>query len=76
VQLFRIIVVAAALLTVVGQYVQEMHRLTVVRRLSGMQAREYYERTRQRRERMLVVVTVLMAAIAVAAGVSAFLVQR
>jgi hypothetical protein len=45
-QLVRLALVIAATLAVVARYVQEMHRLSVIKGLPGPQARAYYERTR------------------------------
>jgi hypothetical protein len=64
-QLFRLAVVILATLAVVGRYLQEMHRLSVIKRLSGTQARAYYERHRDRSERFLAVLTAALAALAV-----------
>ena len=70
--LLKIVLVAAALLAVVGQYLQEMKRLVIIKKLPGAQARDYYERTRQRNERMLLVGTVVLAAGAVAVALYTF----
>jgi hypothetical protein len=75
VPIVKIALVALALLTVVGQYLQEMHRLSVIRRLPGAQARDYYERTRQRSERAMAVVTALLAMGAAAAMVYTFVIR-
>jgi len=67
--LLRFILVVAAGLAAFGQYLQERHRLKVIERLPGREARDYYERTRERDERLMVGVTVALAVAAVAAGV-------
>jgi hypothetical protein len=66
-QLFRLALVILATLAVVARYLQEMHRLSVIKRLSGPQARAYYERTRERGERFLGLLAAALAALAVAA---------
>ena len=75
-QLFRLALVIAATLAVAGRYLQELHRLSVIKRLPGERARAYYERTRDRRERFLAVLTVAMAVLAVAAAVYTFVLGR
>jgi hypothetical protein len=75
-QLFRLVLVIAATLAVVGQYLQETRRLSVIRRMSGADGRRYYEATRERSERMLTVVTALLAVLAVGAVVYAFVLPR
>jgi len=64
-QLFRLILVVATTLAVVARYLQAQHRLSVIKRLPGPQARAYYERTRDRSERFLAVLTGLLAVAAV-----------
>jgi len=71
----KIALVALALLTVVGQYLQEMHRLSIIRRLPGPQARDYYERTRQRSEVAMAVVTALLATGAAGAMLYTFVIR-
>ncbi|HXU82898.1 MAG TPA: hypothetical protein VN914_15970 [Polyangia bacterium] len=68
-QLFRLILVIATTLAVVARYLQEQHRLSVVKRLPGPQARAYYERTRERSERFLAVLAVILTALAIGAVV-------
>jgi hypothetical protein len=68
-QLFRLALVIATTLAVVARYLQEQHRLSVVKRLPGPQARAYYERTRERSERLLGVAAVGLGALAVGAVV-------
>jgi hypothetical protein len=70
--ILKIVLIAAALLAVVGQYLQEMRRLVVIKKLPGAQARDYYERTRQRNERLLLAGTVVLAAGAVAVTIYTF----
>lgn len=71
-QLLRIVLVLAALLAVVGQYLQEMHRLVTIKKLPGLQARDYYEATRQRGEKLLLVGTVALALLAVGTAIYVF----
>jgi len=75
-QLFRLVLVIAATLAVVARYVQETHRLSVIKRLPGDRARAYYERTRHNSERFLTVLTALLAVAAVAAAVYTFVLGR
>jgi hypothetical protein len=75
-QLFRLILVIATTLAVMGRYLQEQHRLSVVKRLPGPQARAYYERTRERGERFLTGLTVAMAALAVGSVLYTFVLRR
>jgi hypothetical protein len=70
-QLMRLAMVVIATLAVAGSYFQEWRRLALIKRLPGPQARAYYEATRQRDERLLGAVTVVLAAAAIAAGVYA-----
>lgn len=70
--ILKIVLIAAALLAVVGSYLQEMRRLVVIKKLPGAQARDYYERTRQRNERLLLVGTVVLAAGALAVSIYTF----
>jgi hypothetical protein len=65
--LIRLILVAAAGVTALAQYLQERHRLKIIERLPGRQARDYYERTRERGERLMVGVTAALTLAAVAA---------
>jgi hypothetical protein len=67
VQLVRLIFVVIATLVMVGSYLQEAHRLSVIKRLPAERARAYYEATRQRDERVLTVVAVVLAVMAAAA---------
>jgi hypothetical protein len=66
----RLILVAAAGVTAVAQFLQERHRLKVIAQLPGRQARDYYERTRERGERLMLGVTVALALAAAAALVA------
>jgi hypothetical protein len=75
-QLFRLLIVVLATLAVTGRYLQEVHRLSVIKRLPGDKARAYYERTRERSERFLAVLTGGMALLAVASVVYSFVVKR
>ena len=70
--LVRIILVLAACLGAVGQFLQERRRLEVVKRLPGREARDYYEATRERSERFMIVVTALLVVAAAGALVVTF----
>jgi hypothetical protein len=72
VPILRILLVVAAALGAVAQFVQERHRLNVIKGLPGRQARDYYERTRERGERFMIAVTAVLAVAAVAALVVTF----
>jgi hypothetical protein len=72
-QLFRFVIVIAATLVVVGRYLQELHRLAAIKRMPGEKARAYFESTRERSERVLTVLTVALAALAVGGAVYSFL---
>jgi hypothetical protein len=75
-QLFRLALVILATLSVVARYLQESHRLSVIKRLSGAQARAYYERTRERSERFLGLLTAALALLAVGAVLYTWLGRR
>ena len=64
--------VVAAALTALGQLLQERRRLDVVKRLPGREARDFYEATRERDERSMLAVTVVLALAAVGALVVTF----
>ena len=68
----RIIIIAVVALTSAGQVFQERRRLDVVRRLPGREARDYYEATRERAERSMTIVTIVLALAAVGALVATF----
>jgi hypothetical protein len=74
-QLFRLLIVVATTLAVVGQYLQETHRLARIRKMPGAEGRRYYEATRERSELMLTVVTAVLAVLAVAAVIYGFVVR-
>jgi hypothetical protein len=76
VPLLKIVFVAAALVAVLGRYFQELHRLGVIKRLEPAEARRYFESTRQSGETMMLVLTAVLAAGAIAAMVYTFVVQR
>ena len=69
----RILLVLAAGITAVAQFLTERHRLKVIERLPGREARDYYEATRERGERLMVAVT---AALALAAMVALVVMLR
>jgi hypothetical protein len=64
------LLVIATLLAYVGGYLQEKKRLATTLTLPAAEARDRYERLQQRRERVLVVVTAVLVAGAVAAGIA------
>ena len=66
-QLFRAIVVLAAVAAAVGQYLQEHYRLLAIDKLPVGQALDRYEKRRVRSERMLLVLTLLSAVAGLAA---------
>ncbi|HET6281733.1 MAG TPA: hypothetical protein VFH73_12225 [Polyangia bacterium] len=74
--ILKIIFVAAALVACLGRYFQEMHRISVVKRLPPADARQYFESTRQRGETMMLVVTVVVMALGVAAVLYTFVLPR
>ncbi len=67
-QLIRLAVVIVATLAVTGSYLQEARRLSLIKRMPGDKARVFYEATRERDERLLTAVTVVLAAMALAAA--------
>jgi hypothetical protein len=73
VRILRLILVLAAALTTAGQIWQEQRRLKVIERLPGRQARDHYEATRARDERLMVGVTAALVLGAVAAVVAVVL---
>jgi uncharacterized membrane protein len=74
-QLFRLVLVIAATLVAVTRYLQETHRLSVIKRLPGEKARAYYERTRDRSETFLTVLTAILGVLAIAAGLYTFVLR-
>jgi hypothetical protein len=74
--LMRLALVVLATLSVAGSYFQEMRRLSAIKRMPGDKARAFYEATRHRDERLLTGVTVVLAAMAVSAGVYALVTAR
>jgi hypothetical protein len=68
-RVLRLILVVLAGLTTAAQLWQERQRLKVIDRLPGRQARDFFEATRARDERLMVAVTTLLALAAVAAVV-------
>ena len=75
-QLVRLAIVIVATLAVTGSYLQEVRRLSVIKRLPGAKARVYYETTRERDERLLTGITVALAVMAVASAVYALVGPR
>jgi len=70
VSIVRIILVLGAGITAVAQFLTERHRLKVIQRLSGREARDYYEATRERGERLMIAVTAALALAAIGALVA------
>jgi hypothetical protein len=67
VSIVRIILVLGAGITAVAQFLTERHRLKVIQRLPGREARDYYEATRERGERLMIGVTVAIGLAALGA---------
>jgi hypothetical protein len=63
------VLVIATLLAYVGGYVQEKKRLATTLTMPATEARDRYERAQQQRERVLLVVTAVLVAGAMAAGI-------
>jgi hypothetical protein len=57
VPIFRLVLILAASAGAIAQFLQERHRLNVIKGLSGRKAREYYEARRERGEKFMLVVT-------------------
>ena len=74
--ILRILLIVAASLGAVAQFLQERRRLEVIKGLSGRQARDYYEATRERGERFMIVVTVVLALAGAAALIVTFGIKR
>jgi hypothetical protein len=68
-RLLNAVLVIATLLAYVGGYVQEKKRLAATLDMPAPAARDRYERLQQQRERVLLVVTAVLVAGAVAAGI-------
>jgi hypothetical protein len=69
VRVLNAVLVIATLLAYVGGYVQEKRRLATTLNMPAAAARDRYERLQQQRERVLAVVTAVLVAGAVAAGI-------
>jgi len=67
VRLLRLILILAAALTTGGQLWQEKRRYKRLEGLPGREARDHYEATRARDERLMVGVTAVLAIAAIAA---------
>lgn len=65
----RLIVVALSGIATMAGYLQEGRRLQIIQRLPGDRARDLYEAKRNRDERLMWLVAILLAAGAVAATV-------
>jgi hypothetical protein len=76
VPILKIMFVVAALVACLGRYVQELHRLSVIKRLPPADARQYFESTRQRGETMMLVVTVVVLMLAAVAVTYTFILPR
>jgi hypothetical protein len=72
VSIFRIVVVVAACASAIAQFLQERRRLDVIKGLPGREARDYYEATRERGERFMLALTLLLALAAAIALVVTF----
>jgi uncharacterized iron-regulated membrane protein len=66
-RIFRLILVLVVALTTGAQIWQERRRLDVIKRLPGRQARDHYEATRARDERLMLIVTAVLTLAAAAA---------
>jgi hypothetical protein len=69
VRILRLILFGLAALTTAGQLWQERRRLRRLEHLPGPAARDHYEATRARDERLMIAVTATLAVAAVAAVV-------
>jgi hypothetical protein len=67
VRLLRLILVLVVAGTTAGQLWQEKRRYKTLERLPGREARDHYEATRARDERLMVGVTAVLALAAIAA---------
>ena len=65
--ILRIILVFGAAIAAVAQFLTERHRLKVIERLPGREARDYYEATRERGERLMIAVTATIGLAAIGA---------
>jgi hypothetical protein len=74
--IFRLVLVIVTTIAVAGRYLQEAHRLSVIKRLPGPRARDYYERTRENSERFLTWLTAGLVVGAVAAIIYTFAVGQ
>jgi hypothetical protein len=70
--ILRALLILAAGAASLGQFLQERHRLKVITGLPGRKARDYYEATRTRDERMMIGVTLALVVAAVAAMIVTF----
>jgi ABC-type Fe3+-siderophore transport system permease subunit len=68
--LLRLILVVAVGLTTAAQLYQERRRLKTIERLPGPKARDHYEATRARDERLMVAVTAALVLAAAAATIA------
>jgi hypothetical protein len=67
VSIVRIFLVFGAGIAAVAQFLTERHRLKIIKRLPGREARDYYETTRERGERLMIAVTVALTLAAIGA---------
>ena len=65
-RVLRLILVLAAALTTAAQLWQENRRFKLLERLPGREARDHYEATRARDERLMIGVTAVLALAAIA----------
>ncbi len=66
-QLFRVIMVLIAAAAVVGQFLQERYRLSVIEKLPGAEGRLRYEQQRRKSDRGMLILTVVSAVVGIAA---------
>jgi hypothetical protein len=76
VPILRILLIVAAALGAVAQFLQERRRLEVIKTLPGRKARDYYEATRERGERFMIGVTIVLALAGATALILTFGVKR
>lgn len=67
-QLVRIGMVLLAAAAVVGQYLQERYRLTIIQKLPGPEARRRYEEQRRRGEKGMIALAVVSALVGLLAA--------
>lgn len=63
----QLIMAALAVAYVAGQFLQERRKLGLIEQMPGREAQAYYERTRRKYERLLLVFTILFCTAAAGA---------